>query len=401
MSERGETPLTLAEEPLAPLGIRPFRKLVVILDALGHLVSDGYWAFFPPLLPEFQRRFHLTKFMCGSLAAAQATTVSLIQPLLGFASDRMRTRRFLVLGPAVGAAFCSLIGNVPSYWWLMALLTAGGLGIGAFHPSGAALASVAGGRKPHLALSIWSAGGVLGAAAGYKAVVLLVGRLGLRGLGLAMFPGLLVSALLFKFVPKRQKEGAAPVSPTLSGINVTGPLGLLCGIALCRALISVAISTFTPILLSERGYPLAAGGNALSLYMLLGAAGNLFAGWLAEKTGAKPVIFSSLLLSFPALVGFTLVRGPAYLLLLMAAGFCLVASSPTEIGLAQRSVPQQSAAISGVFTGTIWGIAGLAMMGAGALADRIGTLHTMVSLYPLALVAAFLAAALPRSFPEA
>jgi FSR family fosmidomycin resistance protein-like MFS transporter len=364
---------------------------------LAHFLVDSYGAFLPPLLPAFKIRFGINKFRIGALAAAQSTTVSLIQPLLGFASDRLQTRKFLVLGPAVSGIFYSLIGNAPSYWWLVVLSMAGGLGSGSLHPASVSLAGEAGSRRRHLALSLWSAGGLFGAATGFYLAATVTDRLGLGHLGYAMVPGILTSIVLYILVPRRRASERRTVAQSLHQTTISGPLRLLFGIGLCRALVTTAITTFVPILLAEQGYRLSAGGNVLSVFILFGVCGNLLGGWTAERIGTRGVIFLSPLLAFPALVGFTLVHGPAHLFFLIATSIFLFASAPVEISLAQRILPQHSAAVSGVFTGATWGIAGISMIAAGALADRFGTQNMMLFFWLFSLVAAMLAAALPRS----
>lgn len=379
---------------------RPFNRFLVSLYALTHFVGDSYSAFLFPLLPEFQRRFGLSKFMCGSLAAVQSVSISLIQPLIGFLSDRLQTRKFLILGPALAGIFFGLLSLAPSYRWLMILVSAGGLGVAALHPVSAALTARAGGKRRHLALSLWVAGGFLGAATGFRFVVALVQKISLERIATAMLPGLLVSAALCKWAPRSPTSQGRSLPLPLRQISLPVTFRLLCVVGVCRGLVGAALQSFTPLLLAERGYPLSAGGNALAILMLVGAGGNLLGGWLAEKVGPKKVIFLSLLLTFPSLVAYTLVPAPAYLPLLMAAGLFLFAPVPVEIALAQRSLPQHAAAVSGIFTGTIWGIGGLSMMAAGALADQIGIQRMMLAVWPLSLVASLAAAALPPTAPQ-
>jgi len=395
----GRQPPPSARVPRQVPGLS-FDWFLVSLYAVAHFFGDSYGCFLAPLLPEFKRRFLLSKFMCGSLAAAQTTTISLTQPLLGYASDRLQSGHFLVFGPILGGVFFSLIGNAHSFGSLMALLVIGGFGIAAFHPTAAVLAARAGGRKRHLSLAIYVSGGILGCAAGYQAVVMLVDALGLERLGVAMVPALFLGAVLYKYVPRRMSGGGQRPSDLVPATGIPRPLRFLFVVGVCRGMLGNVVGVLTPLLLAERGYPLAAGGNALALYMLFGCGGNILGGWLTERIGPRAVIFTSYLLAFPALLGFSLSHGPGHFGFLMLSGLLLMAPMSAEIGLAQRLLPRHVGAVSGVFTGGIWGLGGLSMMGVGALADRIGTEHTMLAVWPLALVAAGVATALPQLPPH-
>ena len=396
MPDRQDPEANLAGRRVLPGEVARFNAPLILLYTLTHFVGDVYASYISPLLPLFQQRFGLSKTMCGALYGAQTSMISFCQPPLGFLADRLQTRSLLILGPVVSGVFFSLMGLAPSFWWLMALLMMGGLGVAAFHPSATALTARAAGPKRHLAVSILISGGILGAAVGYPLVVFLTQRFGLHRLGFSMIPALLLAPVLYFVVPRFRRSGMIPAPIPLRLSEIPKPVRVLFGIAFFRGFVGTAIPAFTPLLLADRGYPLSAGGTALSAYMVAGIIGNFLGGWMAEKVGTRAVIFWFLSLSFPCLVGFTLAKGPAYFPFLLASGLLLSASPPAEIVLAQRSMPEHTAAVSGVFTGLIWGAGGLSMIGAGAVADRLGTAQAMLMLWPLALIAALIALALPK-----
>ncbi|HWP42119.1 MAG TPA: MFS transporter, partial [Blastocatellia bacterium] len=164
----------------------------------GHFVNDLYSSIIFPLLPLIKLKLGLTTAQVFWLAPIYAVSSSLMQPVYGMISDRYARRAFAVFGPAITATFVSLIGLAPSYAALMAVLVAGGIGIGSFHPQAAAIASIASGDRRRAGMAIFSASGTLGYAVGPLAIALIVGAYGLEKTYYVLGLGLLMSAVLYR-----------------------------------------------------------------------------------------------------------------------------------------------------------------------------------------------------------
>jgi FSR family fosmidomycin resistance protein-like MFS transporter len=111
------------------------------LLAVSHFTIDAYSSFFSPLLPLLVTKLDLSLTLVGTLVAFSSLSTSFAQPLFGLLSDRLSRPWFVAFGPLIAALFISALGTASSYWGLVALLTLGGLGVAAFHPEAAALAS--------------------------------------------------------------------------------------------------------------------------------------------------------------------------------------------------------------------------------------------------------------------
>ena len=100
-----------------------------------------------------------------------------------------------------------LVGPVRPACFLV-YINSGALALGmrlsaVFHPPGASLAArVSEGKGSGLRLSIFVFGGMMGFAVGPLVAVAMVARVGLEGLWMAMFPGILVAALLLVILPR-------------------------------------------------------------------------------------------------------------------------------------------------------------------------------------------------------
>ena len=131
------------------------------------------------------------------------------------------------------------------------------------------------------------------------------------------------------------------------------------------------------------------GGAAISLFLLLGAAGGLAAGSLSDRIGRKAILLGSLALATPCLLAF--LHGPLNLLLPMIAvsGLFVLSSTPVGVVAAQECLPGRTGLVSGLVMGLAWGVGGLALVPIGWLADRFGLISVMsvVSLLPLAAAA--------------
>src|SRR5712692_6605149 len=146
------------------------------LLAAAHFSIDAYSSFFSPLLPLLVTRLHLSLTRVGALVALASVASSFSQPLFGFLSDRVHRPWFVAVGPPVAALFLSAIGLAPSFGGLVALLVLGGIGVAAFHPQAAVLASGLSTSRS-LAMSVFVTGGTLGFSLGPLYAVSVVGSL--------------------------------------------------------------------------------------------------------------------------------------------------------------------------------------------------------------------------------
>ena len=370
------------------------RRLAVL--ALAHFTIDGYSSFFSPLLPLLVARLHLSLARVGALVALASVASSFSQPLFGYLSDRLHRPWFVAFGPLVAALFLSAIGLAPTYAWLVTLLILGGLGVAAFHPQGAVLASgLATSRS--IAMSTFVTGGTLGFALGPLFAVSVVGWLGLGGTWVAAAPGVVLALLLLsqfgRLDPHPRAVGPRPALGELS--PVARPLSLLYLAVVCRSAVSYGFMTFLPIHLSHRGYSVAAGGAILTAYLGLGAAGGFVGGWLADRWGGRRVIRASFAGALPMYFAFLFLPDRAGIPILILGGFLLQGSLPVNVVLGQELSPRHSSTISSLLMGAAWGVGALLIGPIGILADSHGLRAALLVLASLLAGGLACAVALP------
>ncbi|MFH1765455.1 MAG: MFS transporter [Gemmatimonadota bacterium] len=389
---------TSSIHPRPDLPVRPVRSAAYLAGvvALAHGVNDAYAAFLSPLLPRIMDKLGLSIALAATLAMSLSLAASVLQPLMGYLSDRYGRRIFVVLGPLLSATFLSMMGVTTSFWILMLFLILGGLGSAVFHPPGASMAArISEGKGSGLRMSVFSLGGSLGWAIGPLIAVGLVGWIGLEKLWVAMFPGILVALVIYPLLPPGRTGGEAKLPPSPRKIlrQLQGPLGLIFGISVVGAFAQRVFLTMGPIVASRAGASEAVGALSLSLYLGTQALGTLAGGVLADRMDRGRLLAALTFFAFPThllAVSLTPGQAPAYIMA-GAAGFFGMAMMPTIVVRAQELLPDSAAVGSGIVMGLAWGVGSLGVLVTGALADWIGPREAAMVSMPALLLGTALA----------
>ncbi len=363
--------------------------LALALFSTGHLCADMYSGALGGLQPLLVSRFGMSLADAGVLGGTLVFSSSVMQPVYGYLSDRIRTRLFAALGPALAGVFISSLGLAPSYGWLLLMVALGGAGVAAFHPQATAGAIAGVERNRAGAMAVFVSAGTLGYALGPTYFSLVAGRLGLGRAWWAAIPGLLISLLMLALLPAppahaRERPGFDWAA--LRGVR--GQLTILYALVFIRSIIQITYAQFIPLYLHlERGYAVSAASYTLSLYLVFAALGGLAGGHLADRFGGPLVITVSMIGSVPFLALFFLAHGWLSVAGLLAGGLILLFTIPVNVVMAQDLVPSQAGTVSALMMGFAWGMAGIIFIPlTGWAADRI-TLHyalMALTVFPLA-----------------
>jgi MFS transporter, FSR family, fosmidomycin resistance protein len=366
-----------------------FSALALVLFSAGHFFSDLYSGALGALQPLLVDKFHLTLAEAGWLGGMLMFSGSIMQPLYGYLSDRIRTRMFAVLGPAVAGVFISSLGLAPSYLGLMWMIILGGTGIAMFHPQASSRATVGIRSNRSRAMAVFISSGTLGFASGPAFFSLLSSNLGLGGLYWGAIPGVLTSLLLITFLPDVSTASvkADSRSDWRALRSVWKPMMILYVLVFIRSIIQVVYAQFIPLYMHlERGYSLSWSSYTLSLYLAAGAVGGFLGGHLADRFGGRLVIIVSMIASVPFLLLFFLAHGWLSVAGLMLGGLILLFTIPVNVVMAQDLAPKQAGTVSALMMGFAWGTAGFIFVPlTGWLSDRI-TMHyalMLLTIFPL------------------
>jgi len=121
---------------------QPSPRLVWLLSA-GHTVDDLYQGAVPALIPFFVAARHWDYAAASGITVAATLLSSVVQPVFGVLTDRLRLPWLVPLGMSVAGAGVGLSGLGHSYVLTWLAIALSGLGVAAYHPESARLARAA------------------------------------------------------------------------------------------------------------------------------------------------------------------------------------------------------------------------------------------------------------------
>lgn len=365
-------------------------KLLTLM--LGHLTVDSYVGVLPVFYPLLIGRFHLSLATVGLVSLAYGGTAAISQPLFGAIADRYGTR---LTGFALGwtALTFSLAGFVPSFPLLLVLACASGLGSGAFHPLGALdVRALLPERRRSSGMSIYVTAGTVGVAIGPLIGILVFGLFGIHGTGLLVIPGIAGGAyLLWRMrgsagaLQRKARRAAGGRIPVLA-------LAIVIALMMSRSWTVSVFQAFTPTLYRDLGYGPAFYGPLATTLVLASAVGTIGCGTIADRYGRRVVILSTLVLSIPAILLFTLFPGPWAFGSAILIGLSAASTAPLMLLMAQQLMAARAGLASGLVMGLGFVTGSIGIPITGAIGDAIGlknALMTQVILVAATLVLAW------------
>jgi FSR family fosmidomycin resistance protein-like MFS transporter len=372
--------------------------------ALAHLINDLIQAVLPSIYPMLKANYGLTFTQVGLITLTFQLTASLLQPWVGYHTDRHPKPWLLPAGTVctlIGILMMSVVGSFP-----MILLAAGLIGIGSstFHPEASRVARLASGGRFGLAQSTFQVGGNAGSAFGpllAAAIIIPYGQGNVAWFGVFALFALFVLYRISRWYANhlnlfKLKQGQAATHGLSKGrvISALVVLGLL---VFSKYFYMASLTSYFTFYLIEK-FDLSVASSQLHLFLFLGAvaAGTFFGGPIGDRIGRKAVIWFSILGVAP----FTLLLPHVDLfwtsVLSVVIGFILASAFSAIVVYAQELVPGNVGMIAGVFFGLMFGFGGIGAALLGHLADIHGIeyVYFLCSFLPLFGV---LAIFLPRT----
>ncbi|NME04695.1 MFS transporter [Psychrobacillus sp. BL-248-WT-3] len=380
-----------------------------IMVAMGicHLFNDTLQSIVPAMFPILKDEVGLTFTQLGFISFALNMVASLLQPVVGFISDKKPMPYALPLGMV--SSFIGVVGLAfaTDYWIIIIAVLFLGLGSAVFHPEGSRVSYMAAGNKRGLSQSIYQVGGNSGQALAPLISAFILIPLGQRGAALFLIVAAIGIFMLSKISSwykaqlnevnlAAKKKAFISSLPALTKKQVGIALGLLMVIIFVRSFYVTNITSFYIFHLTENyNFVTQKGQLIVFLFLAVGAVGTFFGGPMADKMGRKKVIVISTVVPIPLCLILPYVPVWAILLLLAAIGFLIMLSFSVTVVYAQELVPNKIGTMAGLTVGLAFGMGALGSVLIGILMDYIGIYSTMVvvSLLPLLGIVAF---ALPR-----
>jgi FSR family fosmidomycin resistance protein-like MFS transporter len=367
--------------------------------ASTHVVVDAYTNIYAPLLPLLMPHLGLSYAAAGTLAMCFQMANSVSQLGFGALADRWQPRTLVIVGPLLAVIVLSCVGLASSAFMLGIILVLGGFGGAAFHPPAAALVYRLADHRKGLAMSAHLSGGSLGFSAAPVMFAPFIAYMGLRWSPLIMIPGLIALSFTLRHVPEMPLPPANERSTWATLRPAAVPLALLYFTIVLRTATSYGFMTFAPPLLTQGGFTIGEASTAVSIYLFASGVGGFVGGPLADRHGARRVIFWSLVAAVPFMAVAPYLSPIGFTALLAIGGLLLQSTLPISVTFAQSFVTGGAATVSSLMMGFAWGMGSLFVPLIGAAADRFGIEPTLGLLAFVPLLAASLAYRLPESAP--
>jgi FSR family fosmidomycin resistance protein-like MFS transporter len=387
-------------------GATPRQAAMSMLLALSatHLLNDTIQSLIPAIYPIIKQSYQLDYIQIGLITTTFQVSASLLQPFVGFVTDRHPMPYSMVAGMA-----CSLIGLIAlayagSYGLLLAAAACVGLGSSIFHPEATRAARNASGGQHGFAQGIFQIGGQTGSAIGPLLAAFIIvprGQTSLAWFSVAALVAILLMIWIARSVvaarPPRKADAeprteAEPAARRLRSVIV--PISILIILLFSKYAYTASFTSFyTFYLMGRFGVSIQTSQVMLFLFLASSAAGALVGGIVGDRIGRRPIIWFSILGALP----FTLILPYADLFwtgvltivinLIMSSAFAAILIYALEL------LPGRVGLVSGFFYGVTFGLAGIAAALLGALADQVGieTVYRICSFLPaMGLLAWFL-----------
>ncbi|WP_434401129.1 MFS transporter [Planococcus sp. 11815] len=363
-----------------------------VMFAIGgvHLLNDSLQAVIPAMFPILEKDLGLSFTQLGLIAFALNMVASVLQPVIGFASDKKPMPYALPLGMVFSFIGIAGLAFAPEYWLILLSVIFLGFGSAVFHPEGSRVSYMAAGSRRGLSQSIYQVGGNSGQALAPLISAFILVPLGQKGAALFLFVAALGIFVLSKISAwykaqlerdklEKVKKTVLSSLPPLTKKQVGTALTLLLLIIFARTFYITTITSFYIFhLMDNYGVTIQQGQMFIFLFLGIGAFGTFFGGPLADRIGRKRVIVLSLLVPIPLALVLPYVALPIVAVILAVLGFFLMLSFSVMVVYAQELVPSRIGTMSGLTVGLAFGMGAIGAVAIGVLMDSIGVYETMV-----------------------
>ena len=377
----------------------PLARGRLALLSLGHWSVDLYSSVSSTLQPLLVERFALSFTQAGMVGGTFMFSSSVLQLPFGLLADRVHSRLFSVLSPALAGLFLSGLFWATGFPSLLGLVFLGGVAVAAFHPLSTKEASTAGGSRRGLSVGIFITCGTFGLSLGPTFFSTIVEQFGAGALGWAAIPGFVVTGILFLKLPQPVTAGGASRGVDYGLLKrFWRPLSLHYSLVVLRSVVQVGMGQFlTLYLYTERDFSFQQASLGLTVFFLSAATGSFLGGGISDHIGGRRVVLISMIAAVPFLALFVATSGWVSILWLYIGMTFLLLTIPVIVVMAQELVPSQGATISALMMGFAWGVAGVFCGPVlGWFADRVGIEPVFRVLAMLPLAGFVLALKLPR-----
>ena len=399
---------------------------VLLMVSLGHLLNDMFQAVIPAIYPMIKESLGLSFMQIGAITLTNQITSSLLQPMVGYFSDKHPRPYGLVVGMCFTLTGLLLLSMADSFPLVLLSVAFVGVGSSVLHPESSKVARLASGgakgcasreqsqacldsaeAQPALASigkgmaqSIFQIGGNVGRAIGPVAVALIViphGQGRIRWFALLAVVAIWVLARIGRWYKKQidlygrskskffaEQSGRAErdiersAEGRLQGKNVSHLSRHQIIVALLVLLVLMFSKDFytaniqsylTFYMIDKFGLSVTASQYVLFAFLVSTAVGLLIGGEVGDRYGRKYVIWVSILGSSPFALLLPYCNLTWTIILVILVGMVMSSAMSAILVYGTELLPGNVGMISGAFFGLSFGLGGIGSAIFGWLAD--------------------------------
>ena len=356
---------------------------VLLMVSLGHLLNDMFQSVIPAIYPMLKEALGLSFLQIGAITLTNQLTSSLLQPLVGYFSDRHPRPYALAFGMCFTLSGLLLLSVAESF--LLVLLSVAFVGVGSsvLHPESSKVARMASGGQKGMAQSVFQVGGNIGRSFGPIIVALLVVPHGQHAISWLSLLAVVAIALLVRVGSwyKRQIEQYGRMKSKfdientthLSRREITGAILVLLVLMFSKDFYMANIQSYLTFFLIDK-FGLSIGASQLCLFAFLfaSAIGLLVGGAIGDRYGRKYVIWGSILGAAPFALALPYCNLTWTIVLVVIIGIVISSAMSAILVYGTELLPGNVGMISGAFFGLSFGLGGIGSALFGWLADAEG-----------------------------
>jgi FSR family fosmidomycin resistance protein-like MFS transporter len=370
-----------------------------------HLLNDMMQSLLPAIYPILRDNYGLTFGQIGFLTFTFQVTASLLQPLIGFFTDKRPQPYSLSVGMGFSFFGLLLLSQAHSYPMLLAAAALVGTGSAVLHPESSRVARMAAGNRPGLAQSLFQMGGNLGSSIGPLFAAVVVARNGQGSVAWFALAAVLGMTLLFGVGRWYVSHGMARMRAhaprhrdlTLTRNHVVGALAILVALMVSKFVYTASMTSYYTFYLIERfDVSTESAQFYLFIYLASVAIGTVVGGALGDRFGRKFVIWFSILGVLPFTLALPYANHFWTAVLTVPIGLILASAFPAIVVYGQELVPFRVGTVAGIFFGLAFGLGGIGAALLGQVADVTG-IEYVFRLCSFLPAIGLLAALLPRT----
>ncbi|MGD9538797.1 MAG: MFS transporter [Alphaproteobacteria bacterium] len=344
-----------------------------------HFVNDMLQSLLPAIYPMLKRDLALDFGQIGLITLIYQLIASVLQPLIGFVTDRRPTPYSLAVGMGSTLVGLLLLSVADSFSLILLAAALIGIGSSVFHPEASRVARLASGGRHGFAQSLFQVGGSFGQAAGpllAAFIVLSRGQASLSWFSIVAFGGILLLVTVGNWyrrnhLPKGGLRAMPLLSPpSLPPRRVWGALAVLLALIFSKFFYTASITSYYTFYLIET-FHVSMQSAQIYLFVFLGAsaAGTFIGGPLGDRFGRKYVIWGSILGVLPFTIALPYASLAWTVVLSVLIGLIISSAFAAIVVYGQELLPGRVGTVAGLFFGLAFGMGGIGAGVLGELAD--------------------------------